>query len=85
MMPVLNRTATYNLATVNPASTHEVEERLQFERLLTEIYAEFINLPIDRGDAAIEKAQYSNTVAVERVRDGFSWELSCLIDPSWIC
>ncbi|BBO74848.1 hypothetical protein DSCW_22650 [Desulfosarcina widdelii] len=45
------------MTTVNHASTHDVEERLQFEMLLTEMYAEFINLPVDWADAAIEKAQ----------------------------
>jgi len=38
-------------------SSDEVKERLQFEMLLTEISTDFVNLPVDRIDAAIIAAQ----------------------------
>ena len=36
---------------------HELEERLRFETLLTEISARYINLPVDRIDIGIEEDQ----------------------------
>jgi len=36
---------------------HEIEERLRFETLLTDISAHFINLPVDQVDSEIEDAQ----------------------------
>jgi hypothetical protein len=36
---------------------HELQERLRFETLLTDISARFVNLPADRIDAEIEDAQ----------------------------
>lgn len=35
----------------------ELEERLRFEVLLTELLASFVNIPADKVDGAIEKTQ----------------------------
>jgi formate hydrogenlyase transcriptional activator len=47
---------------MNPADSRlpaELEERLRFEGLLTELMAGFVNIPADKVDGAIEKTQQS--------------------------
>ncbi|MGA6926453.1 MAG: sigma 54-interacting transcriptional regulator [Desulfosarcina sp.] len=46
-----------NRSTSNPVLPHQLQERLRFETLLTNISARFVNLPADRIDAEIEDAQ----------------------------
>ena len=45
------------MATINKDLQHELEKRLIFETLLTEISAQFIDLPANQIDAQIEDAQ----------------------------
>ena len=45
------------MAALENESTDKVEERLQFDMLLTEISTDFVNLPVDRIDAAIVASQ----------------------------
>jgi hypothetical protein len=44
-----------NAADATPPA--ELEERLRFEVLLTELLASFVNIPADKVDGAIEKTQ----------------------------
>jgi PAS domain S-box-containing protein len=50
---------------------HELEERLRFETLLSEISARFVNLPAEQIDGAIEDAQ-------RRICEGLGLDLSAL-------
>ena len=47
----------YSMVQADTDLRYELEERLRFETLLTDISAHFINLPADQIDAAIEDAQ----------------------------
>ena len=51
------RSRSAGAASANRADGQRLEERLRFETLLTELSVQFLNLPADQVDAAIEDAQ----------------------------